>query len=73
MGAIFSRDDLETELVANLMEETGFTRTQIHRLYIRYQHLDKNKKGYLDEDDLHRIQRVSWGKKILRRKQIHNV
>ena len=58
MGAFFSRDDLEENFVKYLMQDTGFTRTQIHRLYIRFQHLDKDKKGYLVEQDLLRIPRV---------------
>merc|ERR1719323_1136817 len=58
MGAIFSHDDLDPQHVLNLMNETGFNRTQLHRLYIRFNHLDKKKNGYLMEEDMHRIHRL---------------
>lgn len=35
-----------------LHEETGFTESQIRRLYSRFAHLDKRSKGYLFRQDL---------------------
>ena len=48
MGNLFStQEDLNEDFVKDLMKETGFSQKQIHRLYIRFRHLDKDKKGYL--------------------------
>jgi len=38
----------------------GFSKTHIHRLYIRYQQLDKEKKGYLVTEDLLEIPQVKF-------------
>ncbi len=35
-----------------LKAETGFTSKHVRRLYIRFKHLDRAGKGYLDRDDL---------------------
>lgn len=59
MGSFLTKDDLSEAFVADLMQETGFNKTQIHRLYIRFQHLDKDKKGYLVKDDLMNVPQVS--------------
>ena len=37
---------------------TGFNKTQIHRLFLRYEILDKDKKGYLVAEDLLEIPQV---------------
>ena len=59
MGNLFStQEDLNEDFVKDLMEETGFSQKQIHRLYIRFRHLDKDKKGYLIKDDLLRVPQV---------------
>ena len=54
-----SKDDLSDDFVNDLMQETGFNRSQIHKLYIRFQHLDKDKKGYLVREDLINVPQVS--------------
>ena len=52
MGNIWATADLSDDFVHELINETGFTRKQINRLYIRFRHLDKAKKGYLVKEDL---------------------
>ena len=52
MGNIWATADLSDDFVHELINETGFTRKQINRLYIRFRHLDKAKKGYLVKKDL---------------------
>ena len=59
MGNFISKNDLSKDFIQELMEETGFNQTQINRLYIRFQHLDKNKKGYLVKDDLSNVPQVN--------------
>ena len=54
-----SKDDLSDDFVNDLMQETGFNRSQIHKLYIRFQHLDKDKKGYLVREDLINVPQVA--------------
>ena len=59
MGSFVSKDgDLPDELSQDLMFETGFSKTQINRLYIRYQHLDTDNKGYLLTHDLLKLPEV---------------
>ena len=59
MGGFWSKDDLSADFVQELMDETGFNQKQIHRLYIRFRHLDKDKKGYLTKEDLLRLPQVN--------------
>jgi Ca2+-binding EF-hand superfamily protein len=59
MGGLFSRDRLAPELMKQLKVDTGFSPSQIHRLHIRFQHLDTECKGYLTKQDLMHIQQVS--------------
>lgn len=59
MGSIFSNPvDLTPEELTRLKAETGFTDDNIKRLFTRFQHLDKDGKGYLDKDDLMAIPEV---------------
>ena len=58
MGNIQATDDLTPEFVNGLMKDTGFNKSQISRLYIRFQHLDKEKKGFLTKEDLVKIPQV---------------
>merc|ERR1712083_196548 len=60
MGNLVSKDELSDDLINLLIAQTGFNKTQIHRLYIRYQHLDKDKKGYLVTEDLLEIPQVKF-------------
>lgn len=61
MGSFFSTDffGLEPREVQQLQAETGFTRGNIKRLFHRFQHLDKDGKGYLTKQDLMSIPEVS--------------
>jgi len=68
MGGFWSKDDLSADFVQELMDETGFNQKQIHRLYIRFRHLDKDKKGYLTKEDLLRLPQMNMnpvGEKIV--------
>ena len=60
MGNIWATADLSDDFVHELINETGFTRKQINRLYIRFRHLDKDKKGYLVKEDLARVPAVRF-------------
>ena len=51
MGSNNSRE-LKDEEIENLKEETGFSRTKLNQLFIRFQTLDKSSKGYLTKEDL---------------------
>ena len=52
MGNFLHREDLSPDQYKVLMKDTGFTRHQLHRLFLRYRHLDKRHKGYLKKIDL---------------------
>jgi Ca2+-binding EF-hand superfamily protein len=59
MGSIFSNEiGLSPEELEHLQTETGFSKSNIRRLYNRFQHLDKEKKGYLVRKDLMSIPEV---------------
>jgi len=60
MGSMFSSPvSLSPEELRQLKAETGFTDDNIKRLYSRFQHLDKDRKGYLEKQDLMDIPEVS--------------
>jgi len=54
MGSKSSRR-LQDDEIAEIQRETGFTPSQIVRLYSRFTSLDKNDNGYLMKDDFLRI------------------
>ena len=58
MGNLVSQDELSDDLLNLLIAQTGFNKTQIHRLFLRYEILDKDKKGYLVAEDLLEIPQV---------------
>ena len=65
MGNIWATADLSDDFVHELINETGFTRKQINRLYIRFRHLDKAKKGYLVKEDLAIVPAVRFSSYII--------
>lgn len=60
MGNLVSQDELSDDLLNLLIAQTGFNKTQIHRLFLRYEILDKDKKGYLVAEDLLEIPQVKF-------------
>jgi len=46
---------LQDEEIAEIAEETGFSKNQIVRLYSRFLNLDRQGRGYLDREDFLRI------------------
>lgn len=43
---------LQDDEIKKISEETGFTASQIEKLYTRFSHLDRNNRGSLNRDDL---------------------
>ncbi len=43
---------VSAEEIKEVRKETGFTKTQVRRLFSRFHHLDKEGKGFLTRDDL---------------------
>jgi len=59
MGSILSSDcGLDPLEAQQLQAETGFSKANIKRLHHRFDHLDKEKKGYLTKKDLMAIPEV---------------
>ena len=52
----YQLSDEEYEMIKN---ETGFSRAQIKRLFLRFKYLDANKNGFLTRDELLNIKEVS--------------
>ncbi|OAF68901.1 Calcineurin B [Intoshia linei] len=46
---------LQEDEIMSIIEETGFSRNQVIRIYNRFLKLDKNDKGYISEEDFRRI------------------
>jgi len=55
MGNSRSALQLQEEEIAGIEQETGFTRSQIERLYARFSSLDKQGRGFLAREDFLRI------------------
>jgi calcineurin B family protein 1 len=55
MGNQSSTVSLQPEDIERIENETGFTASQIDRLYSRFTSLDKEEKGYLSREDFLRI------------------
>ena len=55
MGNSRSLFQLRPDEIAEITEETGFTKQQIERLYARFTSLDKNSHGFLTREDFLRI------------------
>ena len=55
MGNTRSVFQLRAEEIAEITEETGFTKQQIERLYTRFTSLDRNSHGFLTREDFLRI------------------
>jgi hypothetical protein len=61
MGSVFSSDvGLSPEELLHLQAETGFSKANIQRLHNRFNHLDKEKKGYLVKKDMMTIPEVIY-------------
>ena len=50
--------DLSPEDFSLIQRETGFSKAQVRRLFLRFKHLDKGGKGFLVKGDLLRIKEV---------------
>ena len=60
MGSVFSSElGLSPEELQHLQAETGFSKSNIRRLYNRFNHLDKEKKGYMIKKDMMTIPEVN--------------
>ena len=60
MGSVFSADlGLSPEELQHLQAETGFSKSNIRRLHNRFNHLDKERKGYLEKKDMMTIPEVT--------------
>ncbi|XP_023323519.1 calcineurin B homologous protein 1-like [Eurytemora carolleeae] len=55
MGVTHSSHKLQPEDILSIQKETGFTSSQIDRLYTRFSSLDKQDKGFLSREDFLRI------------------
>jgi len=55
MGNSRSSLQLQNDDIKTIQAETGFTPSQIERLYCRFSSLDKENKGYLSREDFLRI------------------
>ena len=44
-----------------LQAQTGFETRQVRRLFMRFHHLDRGNKGYLEKDDLLVLKEVRSG------------
>jgi len=60
MGSFFSSEyfGLDPREVEQLQMETGFSNRNIRRLFERFQHLDKERKGFLTKQDFMSIPEV---------------
>jgi Ca2+-binding EF-hand superfamily protein len=56
-------DELTTLDLDHLKAETGFTTRHLRRLFMRFRHLDRGNRGYLEKEDLMlRLNEVSCAK-----------
>lgn len=55
MGSVCSTIQLEESEIEEIQKETGFSASQIKRLYSRFSNLDKENKARLSPEDLKRI------------------
>jgi len=55
MGSQCSTIQLDESEIEEIQKETGFSSSQIKRLYSRFSNLDKDNKAYLSHEDLRRI------------------
>ena len=46
-------------MIIRLKVETGFDTRQVRRLFLRFKHLDRSNKGYLEKSDLLVLKEVS--------------
>ena len=47
---------IEPEEMRSLTEETGFSSRKLNELYFRFQSLDNGGKGYLNREDLMKVE-----------------
>ena len=60
MGSRWSKTEagLSPSDTERLMEETGFAKSHVTMLHLRFRELDRGDKGYLEREDLLRLTQV---------------
>jgi Ca2+-binding EF-hand superfamily protein len=74
MGIVFSsKSGLTPEELSQLKVDTDLSKSNLRKLYSRFQHLDRGNKGYLDKSDLMTIPEVTSSYLSSRRSRTNRV